>query len=91
MATCRLPALSVIMFSREPSVDSRGILGFVNLELSVEQVVAEAARQVDVADPGGKPDDRAAAASARPSTASAAAARTAVSTVSADRSSATAR
>jgi hypothetical protein len=30
----------------------------VNLELSVERAVVEAAGQVDVADPGGKPDDR---------------------------------
>jgi hypothetical protein len=31
----------------------------VNLELSLEQAVAEAAEQVEVADPGAKPDDRA--------------------------------
>jgi hypothetical protein len=30
----------------------------VNLELSLERAVVEAAGQVDVADPGGKPDDR---------------------------------
>ena len=37
----------------------------MNLELSVEQAVAEAAGQVDVADPGGKPDDRAGERAAR--------------------------
>ena len=31
----------------------------MNLELSVERAVVEAAEQVEVADPGGKPDDRA--------------------------------
>lgn len=34
------------------------MLGSVNLKLSVERVVVEAAGQVEVADPGGKPDDR---------------------------------
>src|SRR3954465_14552013 len=37
----------------------------VNLELSVERAVVEAAGHVDVADPGGKPDDRAGERAAR--------------------------
>ena len=41
------------------------MLGTVNLELSVERAVVEAAGQVDVADPGGKPDDRAGERAAR--------------------------
>lgn len=45
--------------SCEPRVDSTAILGCVNLELSVEHAVIEAAGRVEVADPGAKLDDRA--------------------------------